>query len=426
MITKRTKINIQRTIKTLPRISSGIARTTKSSTTQRILVKPPQLFSVDFTTYNSGSLSNIPFPLQFSCNLTNRTVRIGSGSIIIGIGANSGSIGRRIETDSFGFVLEESRINDLYPTDASLSVTWGKSDATVTTILGPDGVTNNAYNVTDTSLANNGFAFPSNGGSFALSQSVCDSCYYRDISGSAGTGMAFNYNGFIAGGPGVVQRILTRPQPTNWTLTSNNYWTKTSGGTVFVPSSTASTTGSAGYACLQKENGNFVTEWIPTNTGAVTRPGARLFSEVRSYFIDQDGSINLELRLIPKGSSGSYAANMRLVTMGPADYVEISNTTAKASFVLNGSTYTTASPISFNQYDVLDLWIKAGGTGVSNIQYRTAITGSVISLSGSAQGQISNSGTIDILSNASTNQFTSWIQKIKFYKSGDKPSWVVN
>lgn len=174
---------------------------------------------------------------------------------------------------------------------------------------------------------------------------------------------------------------------------------------------------------VQVENGAFATEAIITTSTEEIRAGERLYI-TDAYSCIDGGTLNCYYKLIPKGSSLEYGSNIRLWTIDGYNYCEIDSVNNTLTTVVQNNVWTTDISITWNKFDVVEIFVSVGGNIPGRAAYR---------LNGGDTIQLGNSdtnifdvpgGTLDVLCNGTNNQFTGWVKFVSFWRAGRTPSWA--
>ena len=378
------------------------------------------VLSVDFTSQTPGALTTLPGSLvltRAAGTAASETVQTGTSTVVTaGMGANIARVGRRLDTDKAGLVLEETRINNMIwsrlPNNAGL--TAGSLDSYPTTNNAqPDGGTA-GVEVVVTSV---GFS------------------RYRSLGAISGT---YTASEWVLKGPGAGTYQLTNqetalpntPPSTSTAGTAATAYARVmtttvlaGGGAYLVPQDARNEVTIGGVAAANKdavidmmqwESGKWASEFIYSVGADSTRQPERLYHPSAASLI-LGGRLAISFTLRPKSTAANFTAASRLWTSG-ADYAEIS--TAGVLTISIGGVTNTTSAIVWAQYDTLDIYVAAGGSQATQVWYRvnngaTQAPG----IAGAVLGNVSTaSTTIDLLCNGTANQFSAWITNITVWR----------
>lgn len=364
----------------------------------------------DFTSLTAGAVASLPGGLSFS-RASAATVQAGTSSVVTsGITTDVPRAGRRLDSDSIGLVIEETRTNWVKDARNPTTANWtaGTGAAPSSGFTGPDGSAN---------------AYRHNIASGTLSR-------YVHLTLLSGTTTASIW--LTRGSVGATYQIagigtpLFGTAPSVWT----RYAASTTGATLdFIVCDGRDLSGSGGTTagarddlidCVQEETGAFATEFINTSGATATRQGERLWLPSATSVVSA-GRLTLEINFKAKSAPSQFGAAARLWTSG-ADYAEISSA-GTLTVSIGGSTNTCA--INWAQYDSVDIFVAAGGSTATTVSYRTnggAKTSPAIT--GAALGNVSTAGALDLLCNGTASQLNAWVYGIKAYRPGVKPSWA--
>jgi len=370
-----------------------------------------RLWIADFTTLPPGACPALPGMLAHT-RASGATVQTGTSAIVSGLGTDVAGIGRALDADALGLVIEEARTNECPVSDP---YTWSRSDASATHAIGPDGAVS-ALEITDSSATGLGYAVRD------ITKSTPSAVYtgsqwYCDVSGAVNTKIGVNPNNTVGG------MLVTRPIPAGWrrNVGTGAVSSTPSGNFVVIPAYPGvADVGAARFAFAQFELGSFATEAIPTTGAAATRSGARLFHPHASILTDR-GRLGIELRVRPKFSSAQ--ASPYLWRFGVNSYcyysigVGLRVTVAGASDVLIGSTP------AWSAGDTLDLWIAAGN-GATETAIR--VNGGAVTRSSDAtrRAALPLTGALDLLGYAASAVCSSRVERLATYAQGCRPGWA--
>lgn len=377
------------------------------------------ILSVDLTTLAGGAAISLPGGLRLTRG-SSATVQTGTNTVVTtGITANVARVGRRLDTVPLGLVLEEARTNLLQDSTPANARQWAVSNgygATWTTGSppGPD-VTVPAGVTGWSSTSGSRFAeIPGSGGS------VFSWSGWLQRGGLSDNNVALSWGDGTTWATAVV---LDTVATSAWNRRSiqftaaatNRLGFGTDGRTPYPLSSTQA----VNSTLWQYEAGSWPSEAIVTTGAAATREGEHLYLAPVPVVA---GRLSFSVSLSPKAAPGSYASAMRLWTSG-ADYAELANT-GILTVSIGGVANATSTALIWAQYDVLDLYVAAGGGIATVVSYRVNLGRSISpTVTGSALRDVSMSASLDLLCNGTVAQFSAWIYRIDFYLVGGRPSW---
>jgi hypothetical protein len=367
-------------------------------------------FTADFRSANLGSLADLrPWGLGFQ-RASTATAQTGVSTVDTTAGVNQPRIGSRGSSWGEGLVLEESRTNYAAfssPVSSTLSNVTFK-------ISSPDG-TKDALRYTNTGVSGTSFMEAVCPGCTTLpSGNLSSSKWIQAVSGTVNIGES---------SPNSTASLTTTTASTSWSrpqLTVN----ATACSSVAVDAEVAAGwTGAANIWGIQVEQGQFASELIPTNGSPVTRAGERLYYANGSALVD-GGRLSMYVQLVPKGNSNRYAAPMPVWTIDANNYATINNTTGALTVTIGGVAQMMASNVVFNARDVVELYLAVGGNQPTYASFRDNGALTVLSpATGSpVQGNVAPTGAVDILSNGTTSEFSSWVQVVSFLASNVVPA----
>jgi len=379
-----------------------------------------RLWIADFTTLPPGACPALPGMLAHT-RASGATVQTGTSAIVSGLGTDVAGIGRALDADALGLVIEEARTNECPVSDP---YTWSRSDASATHAIGPDGAVS-ALEITDSSATGLGYAVRD------ITKSTPSAVYtgsqwYCDVSGAVNTKIGVNPNNTVGG------MLVTRPIPAGWrrNVGTGAVSSTPSGNFVVIPAYPGvADVGAARFAFAQFELGSFATEAIPTTGAAATRSGARVWHPYAPMLVDR-GRLSMEIRFRPKGARSQYPAAKGLffVPGGPYDQSYVS---AGGGLVVQiaGASWTHSTALDWAANDVVDLWLEAGGGAMQSVMKYRRNGGSVTTLVSSApQASIDVAGgyqrQIDLLNFSNTLHFSSRVERLATYAQGCRPEWA--
>lgn len=368
----------------------------------------------DFTTLASGAASTL-FGLSHTRG-SGATVQTGTSAVVSGLGTDVAGIGRALDADALGLVIEEARTNLALYAASVCDGHWAKlnGDETVATnaAASPDG-TNTA-------------------GSLACAGS------FRGVGDVSLTFAVATYTSMIwARAQSATQKFRHRMPlavgvSNQWgaDITLSTAWTRTAyttsvtgGGSTNAPVVTTDAANDATSLYLwggQIEQAAWPSELIITTAASATRPGARLWHPSLNQIMT-GGRLSMRAVLQAKGATADYATSPYLWRANATNYATISNSTGAVTITLNGASYTTASGVTWAQGDVLDIRVMAGG-GVANSIVKVGKNGGALTTlgtSGAPQAAIPAGLALDLLQDSTaSNVFSSRVRSLKFYHPG--------
>ncbi len=376
-------------------------------------------FLADFTQLAAGAVATLPGGLLLT-RASAATVQTGTSTVVTaGITTDVARVGRRLDADSPGLVIEPARTNLVGDSRNIAGATWfvGQGSATHPgTPVGPDGASLTSREV----LSAGQYGQIRTGQAWTGAATM--SAWLRTTSGSAGNGQLYVYDGGT-------YALLLPTLSGSWLRYSVTRNAGSGGGGQLSPCDARSLGAGAPGALdnlldlMQGEQGAWPSEPIVTTGASATRAGERLYLPTSSPYV-VGGRLSLAVSLRPKSTLANADSAQRLWTSG-ADYAEIA-TTGVLTVSIGGVTNTTAA-LTWAQYDTVDLWVAAGGSSATLVSYR--VNGGATShpaVTGSALGNVSTAGALDLLNDGASpplKQFSAWVTSITFYRGGAAPSW---
>jgi hypothetical protein len=177
--------------------------------------------------------------------------------------------------------------------------------------------------------------------------------------------------------------------------------------------------------CISRSVSNVITQWpgeaIITSGGTATRAGETL--SIGGSNIVSAGQISLELSVYPRAAIGSYNATNQLYLfyVDANNWMRIDTSTSKVTAAIAGGTVTSATAISFAQYDKLEMFAQAGGGGNAYFSYRVNGGATTVLLNTALAGNYASS-TTNILSGGAV--FSCWLNHLTTYSFTNKPVWA--
>jgi hypothetical protein len=385
----------------------------------------PTLLSVDFTTQSVS-------PLTFERSGSGYSVQDSETTLLLSGGFTSSNVarfGRHLAALPLMLVFEETRANRTRQSSAYDQSGWdfnGGNGATRTSgQTGPDGA---ASAWTLTSISGQWCIGESTGTGTAASQTF--SAWHKAPSGSAGTGLvAYRMSDFVRS---PCNTAVTTAWKRIHGLAANSlgsgFGVTVCDGRDFSASG-GLTAGARNFDTfgVQREDGLFPTEHIPTTTAAVTRNGERLFYATASTLLASDASHRPYYDLYPKGSSGQYLADMRLWYYDANNHAEVVFSTGAVKITIAGSAYTTPVAMTWAADDHVEIWLPAGGGSVATeVKYRVNGGSWTILSTGSPPTQADvpfSTSALDVLCGpGATQQFTARVKTYEVYEAGSAPA----
>jgi hypothetical protein len=399
------------------------------------------------TTSNATELTNALAALGLTfTRASSATVQTSIDSLVAsGIGTDVPRIGDA--GYGRGLLMEEARTNEASRCSELDNATWAKFATTVTadTSVAPDGATT-ADTIAETATTNVHLIQQS-----TLSVNGTDgwviSAWARQgtrryavlrFGTSAGYEITMDLQTGTVANSSAVSSASVRGSATGW-LRGSFVCVPASGVSAF--QFAMSDTGGAYHSYagstsnnllawgFQLEKGKYPTELIPTTSTTVTRAADRLAHSTPSRLVNA-GRLGLELRFIPRATLANYDATngFYLWTNGPAggnSYAWLNPGDSRLYVRVNGTDWTPTTTISWAVGDVVDFWVEAGGGSLASVAKYRVNGGAAVSIgSTSAQGSISTSAVIDFFGAAAVGVSSAWVQHIRAYRAGRRPTWA--
>jgi hypothetical protein len=357
---------------------------------------------VSFASVSAGAWTQI-WGLTLT-RASSATVRNGDSAVIVsGIGVNVARVGRRLNSDAMGLLLEITRTNNCKTNNNPTSASWTVGTAPAPTY--PSGTT------------------PDGGGTQGCLWNVTNPQYSRYHTTAASTGVTFTYSMWAQGPAAITAQWQTGALTPAYSLTTA--WQRiigshtTTGVQHYLTPAITATQVSRTWG-HQIEVGFFETSLIINNTsGSVTRADERLTCTTT---ITVANRVNIGWKLNMLGSSAQYKDNSTAVLA----YADANNniiwntTTGVCTITADGATNTFALG-AWSKYSSVELYVGAGGGTASVAKIRVnagAVT--TLAITGSALASFVAS-SLDWLCNNTTLQTSAWINEMYL----EVPAWAV-
>lgn len=371
------------------------------------------LLSLDFSSVTPGAYTP-PGTIGFT-RASTATVQTSAVTVVTNISADQARVGDDGNGHK-GLVIEETRDNRLiYANPASWTVPSAPNGATVTTIAGPRGTVTSARIEDTSNTVGQNITLTYSG--FTVGQPYVASAWGINLDPAKG-GIAWVQNN-------TTYEVRISPTDTTWRRLQgawSNAVLASGTASIWPQHDTPSLLGTIGCDFCQIENGKFITEAIDSNGSVSTRAGERLWIKDCSSLI-RNGALTIDIALYPKGATALYSANMSLFYKDANNLAYISNA-GLLTVTIGGVSLTSTNAISWAANDLVEFYLDIGN-GVPIAYYR--INGGdriAFVMPATSQASIANSGTIDLLCQGTSNQFTSRVQSISIYQPGYQPTWV--
>lgn len=366
----------------------------------------------DFT---SGTM---PAGLAFARNSDGFSAQQSSSTVTTGIyPKDTPRFGRRTGSQNIGLIFEESRINRVaFNRNTSLTngvTNWLASAGTVITFpfgVGPDG------DATTATRWQMGAGFFSK---YYMNAATTGEILQMTLWGKTGTGAVAN-NQYQAGVPNSLYAADGTWQRRDTTYTST--------GATFFLTPTNILAQDAVTDMHQVELGAFPSEIIITgNSNTTTRAGEQLSIASVTPYVNL-GKMSVEFTFVAKGAATQYTVNQTklfLYRTSATTYANIDTGTRVIEISTAATVFTGAIALAWNRNDKINVFIAAG-RGSPKASYRVNGGAEVVLTPGPppVQPDFPTGTSIDLLCNGTTSELSSWIEKITFYATGQKPSWV--
>jgi hypothetical protein len=390
----------------------------------------PILASWDFTVLPAGEQASMPTGLTFTRASGGYTVRTGSSTVVQGLTASDRArVGRTSDAHNLALILEHASTNRIIrPNEPSTAIppwiTAGTSGMTWTTGQSDPAGGTEAWRIQNTTGTI--CHYQNTTSAFSTGQALTASLWVREGSAGGLFQLRLNQGGGLVAVGGSAGSVWRRVRATFVAIANAVGQLVPSSGQVLTANGGIAA-GARDAICWnpQVELGRIATEHITTTTAAVTREAEHMHADDGAA-LSSGGRVSMAVRLRPKGAPTDYLANPRLWTLDASNYCEVNATTGAVVVVIGGAAYTTASAATWAADDLVDLWVEAGG-GTSNtvVKYRVNEgAAATLGTSASPQGSVTPAGPLDLCCNSTANQFTSRIETIAFYRSGQAPAWA--
>lgn len=342
------------------------------------------------------------------------TVQTSASEVVTsGIGVDDPRVGR------YGLVIEEARTN-YNPKARSFLVVdgWTNGGAVITgdAMAGPDGSVS-----ADRQQAASG--------AFGVYRTVLSATSYTTASmwRRSGTGAVASHAWFIVDGANAASNqnnalgatwersALTIASPGGGVGPISTC----DGRTLGAPYNLTAGARDAALDLLQVEVGKFATEAILTTGAAATRAVETL--RYRDTGLVRSGRMRLELDFIAKGDS-SAPSLPALVYFDASNYVyHRAGADNRITLFLGGVSGTTSGTVTWNAYQRVRLFLEFGN-GSSSIWSKIDEAAAQQTTSASVAGSLPSVAPY-IMSGAGATPLSSWLQRIRAYAPGRRPSW---
>ncbi|HEY6785154.1 MAG TPA: hypothetical protein VI159_09395 [Gemmatimonadales bacterium] len=179
-------------------------------------------------------------------------------------------------------------------------------------------------------------------------------------------------------------------------------------------------------------------QWEPANkfpTSAIVTTGAsatRSPDLLASNIVPADsGDLGLEIYLVVLGALTDYPADPMIFYFNANVYASFSASTTKLTIGLSTGSVTSASGVTLNPGDVLNLFIRwTPTTGGTRADYRRSTDGGLSwsaatsLISGATAAASFPSSNVQILNSASGQNFSGYLLEATAYAKGVSPFWV--
>ncbi len=185
----------------------------------------------------------------------------------------------------------------------------------------------------------------------------------------------------------------------------------------------------------QAEIGAFATEPIVSTGAAATRAGERLHIVNGAGALD-GGQLSLYVKMVPKGSASQYTSPAYLWSIDANNYALFDPRSQTVTLAVNGTVSTSAAAVGavspdggggdagvaelFTAGQVVEWFVRAG-SGAGLVQLRVKGGDTVTLIDAPVAGAMAAPDGIDLLSSGTSNQFSSWVERITIGHRGSDP-----
>ena len=373
----------------------------------------PPFWEIDFTGRAAGYSTTAPSGLLYSRASCGDSVQTGtSTAVICPTQADLMKFGRANDAWDAGLLIEGPCTNEVPNPRNLAAASW---------LIPPTSL--------DAAQPN---PFGTSGGSYRIA--ISGTSVFREVAYSAGTSTAWTQSQWVLGAApnanlvanGATQRFGT-------TAGSVGAWGRIAvSGSVPLGSSIANVvdardqTASGGLTAgardvyvdaVQREARAYATSFVPSGT----RNGALLQLPALTR---GSGRISLDLRLRPMGARTAYSATTYLWYVDASNYAAFVPSTGVLTIAIGGATNTVTLP-AWAQYDLLDLYVGAGGGVATLVKYRLN-GGATVTLvvTGSALGAMAATTTTLLSQSASAGHLDAWLYRARVWRPGLTPAWA--
>jgi len=124
------------------------------------------------------------------------------------------------------------------------------------------------------------------------------------------------------------------------------------------------------------------------------------------------------------GARTAYSATTYLWYVDASNYASFVPSTGVLTIAIGGATNTVTLP-AWAQYDLLDLYVGAGGGVATLVKYRLN-GGATVTLvvTGSALGAMAATTTTLLSQSASAGHLDAWLYRARVWRPGLTPAWA--